>query len=145
MRLDDYKHFVAEEFIKDLPKAKARKEELLSRLRELSELPAIDNSTGIRGGDVSDPTAKQATERLKIICEIESIEECERAYDYALARLTEMEREFFLDFTDPFQSKRKVWETWKKKYYMEDTALYNVRRRILDKFGGLIDDHWNLK
>lgn len=142
MRLDDYKHFVAEEFIKDLRNAKIRKEELLTRLSEISELPAIENETGVRSGDISDPTAKAAAARIKILIEIEEIKECEEAYEYALECLPPTEREFFLDFTDPFQSKRKVWEKWKRRFYLEDTALYGVRNRILAKFGQLIDNHY---
>lgn len=144
MRLDDFRHFVADEFISELHKSKAKKDDLLSQLSEISELPGLSNETGIRGSGVSDPTASSASKRIKILAEIESIEECERAYDYAMSKLDPEERELIEDFTDPYSIKWKVCEKWKRKLYVSDTTLYEIRKKILVKIGESIDNHWNL-
>ena len=139
MRLEDSKHFNAEEFIKNLKKWRRDKEKYLSLLDEIPELPSISNDSGVRSSEISDPTARQAIKRMEIESEIEDIERCEEAYEYAMNKLEESERELMRAFFEP---KKPIWrevEEYTQKHYISPMTMYNQRLKVLKKFAQIIE------
>lgn len=132
--LESYKKFTPVDFIKDLKKHKKRKQELLEKLDELTGLPSIENKSGVKSTRVSDMTANQAIQRAKIQEEIDEIERCEAAHNYALSKLSEQERKLFEGFFEP---KIPIWEfrmNWSESHYISESLVYKHRNQMLKKY-----------
>ena len=142
MRLESCKHFDSEEFIKNLKKWRKEKEKYVEQLEALSELPAFDNKSGVRSSGISDPTANQTMDRLRLEFEIEDIEWCEEAYRYGLSKLSEEERELLLMFFEP---KKPIWreiEDYTEKNFISRMTTYTRRREVIRKLNSIIEERF---
>lgn len=140
MILESYKHFNAEEFVKSLKTLRKTRRKLVEELDAVSELPAIDNKTGIRSSTISDLTARQAIRRAEIESEIAEIDVCLSAYDYAKNKLPEGEKEVIELF---FESKEPIWrgvERYTTKHYVCRDKVYRTRRIALANLGTIISN-----
>lgn len=139
--LESFSHFNAEEFIKELKRLRKEKKKLQKKLEEISELPSIDNKSGIKGTEISNPTLNQVIKREKIREKIDEIERMERAYSYAKSKLTKDEKKLLEGF---FESRSPNWRfvsKWQGEHYMGSTKTYTERKRVLRKIEALLDDY----
>lgn len=144
MRLQSCKHFNPEEFMKNLKGWRKEKERLQDELDSISELPSINNITGVRGSEISDPTSTQALRRMKLQIEIDDIEICEQAYEYAMTKLTQDEQDIIKGFFEP---KMPIWRfvrQWEKEHFVGTTMVYKARRLALKRFGEIIEEVYDL-
>lgn len=142
MRLESCKHFDSEEFIKNLKKWRIEKEKYIEQLEALSELPSVDNKSGVHSSEISDPTAKQTMDRLRLEFEIEDIEWCEEAYRYGMGKLSEEERELLLMFFEP---KKPIWreiEDYTEKKFISRMTTYTRRRDAIRKLNNIIEEKY---
>ena len=145
INLNDYESFNAEKFLRKRQDRLEEKHRLEQKLRSLSPLPSINNESGVRGSDISDSTASRAAQELEIIDQINAIEECEMAYDYAMERLSPDEREVIKGLFEPHMPIWKFRHEWSQRHFMGDTMFYRERSRILNKFGEIIETDFELK
>lgn len=138
MRLESCRHFDTELFIKNLKQWRKEKEKLKLELEEMSELPSINNESGVRGSDISDPTARQAIKRLEIIKQIDDIERCEAMYEMAKSHLTAEEMKIFLLFFEPTEPIWKGIDRYARENYTCRMNIYRERRKLLEKLDKVI-------
>ena len=144
MRLQNCRHFDTKLLIKNLKDWRKEKKKLMDELASISELPSIENKSGIRGTDISDPTSSLAIRRETIRREIEDITLAEEAYEYGKSQLTEEELEVFLRFFEP---KKAIWreiEEYTGSNYICRVNMYKERWKILDKMDELIEKKYFL-
>ena len=55
MRLESCRRFDTEKFIKNLREWRKDREKLLAELESLSELPSVNNESGVRSSEISKP------------------------------------------------------------------------------------------
>ena len=144
MVLDEYKRFNAEMFLKGRKSRLEEKKRLQGQLDALSELPSVDNKTGVRSSVPSDPTANHAAAELELINRIEDIDICEEAYEYGMSRLTEDEQKLIKGFFEPKMPIWKFVRKWENEHYMGTTSVYKERRLALEKFSSEIEKKWGL-
>jgi len=140
-RVDDCKHFNAEEFIKKIKKWRKDKEKLKMKLDAISPLPSSGNNAGIRGSQKSDPTLNQVLRRESILKEIEDIERAEEAYEYAKKQLSPEERKLFEGFFESETPNWKIVSDWQETHYIGSTLVYRERKRILRKIEKTLDKY----
>ena len=140
MRLEDYRRFDAELFLNDKKIWQERKKRLQSELDALSALPAVNNESGVRGSDISDPTASAASKKWELTNAIMEIEICEDAYRYSLSQLEPEEKELILGFFEPKIPIWKFRQRWQLSHGMGDTKMYKERSRILRKISDIIEE-----
>ena len=140
MRLESCRHFDTERLIKHLKEWRKEREKLIAELDGISELPSIDNPTGVRGSEISKPAENMAVRRLEIETEITDIDECIGVYEYAKAQLSPEELEVFTRFFEP---KKPIWkeiDEYTHGNYTNRIEMYRRRWRILEKMDRIIDD-----
>lgn len=142
MILESYKHFNAEEYIKSLRGIKQKRELLMQELDSLLELPAIDNNSGIKSTSVSDMTGNQAIRRVEITAELDEIDLCLSAYDYAKSRLSPDDREVIELFFEPTKPIWQEIEEYTSTHYICRVNLYKRRREALDKMAAIITEKY---
>lgn len=142
MRLESCRRFDTERFIKQLKVWREEKKKLQEKLESMPLLPSTQNESGIRGGDVSDPTARLAIKRLEIIEQIEDIERCEKVYDLAKARLTPEELEIFQLFFEPKKPIWKAVDDYSGGNYVCRGIVYKRRRLLLEKLDRIIGSYF---
>lgn len=140
MRLEDYKHFDAELFLKDRKYWETRKQSLTDELESMSLFPSAGNGTGIRGSNISDPTRDHAIRRAEVVRRIEEIQDCEKAYDYAMKKMTEEEQLILNGFFEPKTAIWKFVRKWEEEHFVSTSAVYKARRKALEKFGEILED-----
>lgn len=153
MRLTDYISFDAERFLKDLRTKGARERaKLESDLNQLSELPAIENASGIKSGETSDMTANMALKIHDIKAALADIEECERAYSILMSELDADDRAvingFFACYLEPNKRHEPIWKYIHKveaEEYMGKTKAYKNRRETLEKAAEIIADKYQIE
>ena len=142
MRLESCEEFNIEKFIKNINgKWKEEKKQLQEQLDSITELPSIENQSGVRGTEKSDPTSKQAILRMKIEHDIEDIEWCEKVYEMAKQRLPDTERELFNGFFES-KGKKAMWkfvEEQCEKNHTTQSSIYRKRQEILDKYKDIVE------
>ena len=150
MRLESCKHFNPEEFLRKLIGTPSDsgwrddKKKLQADLDSISELPSVNNITGIRGSEISEPTSTLALRRMKIQIEIDDIEMCEQAYEYAMAQLTQDERDIIKGFFEPTMPIWKFVRKWEEEHFVGSTMVYKARRLALKRFGEIIEEVYDL-
>ena len=138
MRLESCRHFDTEMFIKQLKIWGKEKERLKERLEDIPLLPSLNNESGVRSTDISEPTARLALKRLEITEQIEDIERCERVYEIAKSHLTPEERELFEMFFEPKEPIWRAIEKYEREKYTSRMNIYRERRRVLKKLDEVI-------
>ena len=142
MRLETCRHFDTERFIKNLKYWREEREKLLAELESMSELPSVNNPTGVRSSDISTPAEAHAVRRLEIVDEIDDIDECIGVYEYAKAQLSPEELEVFTRFFEP---KKPIWkeiDEYTHGNYTNRIEMYRRRWRILAKLDRVIEDRF---
>lgn len=142
MRLETCMHFDTEMFIKQLKVWREEKRKLQDQLDSIPLLPSTENKSGVRGSDISEPTARIALKRLEIEEQIADIERCENVYDLAKARLTPDELEIFQMFFEP---KKPIWraiDDYSGGNYVCRGIVYKRRRLLLEKLDRIIGGYF---
>ncbi|MDT3386256.1 MAG: hypothetical protein LIR46_00590 [Bacteroidota bacterium] len=129
-------------FIKQLKVWREEKKKLQEQLDSIPLLPANQNESGVRGSDVSEPTAKLALKRLEIQDQIDDIERCEKVYDIAKARLTPDELEILQIFFEPKKPIWKAIDDYSGGNYVCRGIVYKRRRLLLEKLGRIIGGYF---
>ena len=140
MRLESCRHFDTEKLIKHLKEWRKEREKYLAELEGMTELPSVNNPSGVRSSDISRPTEAQAVRRIEIETEIADIDECIGVYEYAKAQLSPEEREVFTRFFEPSKPIWKEIDEYTHGNYTNRIELYRRRWRILDKLDKIIED-----
>lgn len=124
-----------------LKKSKGFDEEiqkLQKKLDAIPELPAVNNESGIRGSEPSDPTGKLALRRMELIEKINEINLYKEMLECGLSVLTDDERIVINGFY--FGKKRIrsfVWEYGRKHGLCKD-YVYKRKNEVLRKMGDFI-------
>lgn len=140
MRLESCRRFDTEKFIKNLREWKKDRERLLAELESMSELPSVNNESGVRSSEISKPVEKQSVQEIDIESEISDIDECIGVYEYAKAQLSPEEREVFERFFEP---KKPIWkeiDEYTHGNYTNRIEMYRRRWKILAKLDKIIED-----
>ena len=140
MRLESCRRFDTEKFIKNLREWRKDREKLLAELESLSELPSVNNESGVRSSEISKPVEKQSVQEIDIESEISDIDECIGVYEYAKAQLSPEEREVFERFFEP---KKPIWkeiDEYTHGNYTNRIEMYRRRWRILEKMDKIIEE-----
>ena len=140
MRLESCRHFDTERLIKQLKEWRKERERLIAELEGISELPSVNNPTGVRSSEISKPAENMAVRRLEIETEITDIDECIGVYEYAKAQLSPEEREVFTRFFEPTKPIWKEIDEYTHGNYTNRIEMYRRRWRILDKMDKIIED-----
>ena len=140
MRLESCRHFDTEKLIKHLKEWRKEREKYLAELEGMTELPSVNNPSGVRSSDISRPTEAQAVRRIEIETEIADIDECIGVYEYAKAQLSPEEREVFTRFFEPSKPIWKEIDEYTHGNYTNRIEMYRRRWRILDKLDRIIED-----
>jgi hypothetical protein len=140
MRLESCRHFDTERLIKQLKEWRKEREKLITELEGMSELPSVNNPTGVRSSEISKPAENMAVRRLEIETEITDIDECIGVYEYAKAQLSPEEREVFTRFFEPTKPIWKEIDEYTHGNYTNRIEMYRRRWRILDKMDKIIED-----
>ena len=140
MRLESCRHFDTERLIKQLKEWRKEREKLIAELEGMSELPSVNNPTGVRSSEISKPAENMAVRRLEIETEITDIDECIGVYEYAKAQLSPEEREVFMRFFEPTKPIWKEIDEYTHGNYTNRIEMYRRRWRILDKMDKIIED-----
>ena len=140
MRLESCRHFDTEKLIKHLKEWRKEREKYLAELEGMTELPSVNNPSGVRSSDISRPTEAQAVRRIEIETEIADIDECIGVYEYAKAQLSPEEREVFTRFFEPSKPIWKEIDEYTHGNYTNRIEMYRRRWRILDKLDKIIED-----
>ncbi len=138
MRLENCYHFDTEMFIRQLRTWRDEKKKLQAELDAITLLPSMNNESGVRGSDISEPTARIALRRMEITSQIDDIEECEAMYERAKGYLTPEELEIFQMFFEP---KKPIWKSideYSGGNYVCRGLIYKRRRQVLEKLDGII-------
>ena len=140
MRLESCMRFDTELFIKRLKEWKQERDNLQQELESMSELPSVNNESGVRSSEISKPVEKQSVQEIDIESEISDIDECIGVYEYAKAQLSPEEREVFERFFEP---KKPIWkeiDEYTHGNYTNRIEMYRRRWRILEKMDKIIED-----
>lgn len=140
MRLESCMRFDTELFIKRLKEWKQERDKLLRELESMSELPSVNNESGVRSSDISKPAETQAVRIIDIETEVSDIDECIGVYEYAKAQLSPEEREVFERFFEP---KKPIWkeiDEYTHGNYTNRIEMYRRRWKILAKLDKIIED-----
>ena len=140
MRLESCRHFDTEKLIKHLKEWRKEREKYLAELEGMTELPSVNNPSGVRSSDISKPTEAQAVRRIEIETEIADIDECIGVYEYAKAQLSPEEREVFTRFFEPSKPIWKEIDEYTHGNYTNRIEMYRRRWKILDKLDRIIED-----
>ena len=140
MRLESCRHFDTEKFVKHLKEWRKEREMYLTELEGLTELPSVNNPSGVRSSEISKPAEAQAVRRIEIETEIADIDECIGVYEYAKAQLSPEEREVFTRFFEPSKPIWKEIDEYTHGNYTNRIEMYRRRWRILDKLDRIIED-----
>lgn len=140
MRLESCRHFDTERLIKQLKEWRKEREKLIAELEGISELPSVNNPTGVRSSEISKPAENMAVRRLEIETEITDIDECIGVYEYAKAQLSPEEREVFTRFFEPTKPIWKEIDEYTHGNYTNRIEMYRRRWRILEKMDKIIED-----
>lgn len=140
MRLESCRRFDTERFIKNLREWRKEREEFLAELESLSELPSVNNESGVRSSEISKPAETQAVRIIEIESEVSDIDECIGVYEYAKAQLSPEEKEVFERFFEP---KKPIWreiDEYTHGNYTNRIEMYRRRWRILEKMDKIIEE-----
>lgn len=143
MRLESCRRFDTEMFIKRLKDWREEKKRLERKLAEIPFLPSNGNESGVKGSDVSEPTARIALQRMEITDQIKDIERCERIYDLAKSHLTPDELEIFQIFFEPKKQIGVAIDEYCGGKYVCRGIVYKRRRRILEKLDRIIGGYFS--
>ena len=112
---------------------------LEQELKDMPELPAVSNDSGVHSSNVSDLTAQTAIRRLKITADIEEIRLNEEMLKYALKRLTEDERALVDGFFYPKKPIGIFVYEWGMAHGLGKNLVYAEREKVLEKMRRLIE------
>ena len=140
MRLESCRRFDTELFIKRLKEWRKDREKLITELNSISELPSVNNPSGVRSSNISKPAEAQAVRKIEIETEIADIDECIEVYDIAKAHLTPEEKEVFNRFFEPTKPIWKEIDEYTHGNYTNRIEMYRRRWRILEKLDRIIEE-----
>lgn len=135
----NYVRFDTVAFLKDSKTWGGKKSKLLQELEFMSELPSVNNESGVRSGKISKPAETMAMRRIKLKEQIEEIERNEEMLRYGMSTLTDSEKELVVGL---YISDRRngivVWE-WGRKHGLNKDYVYEELHKILREMGDKIE------
>ena len=138
-RLEKYKRFDPEWFLKEIKDMGDEKRTLQEKLKETTELPSINNESGVRSGKVSELTARQALQRIELKEQIADIERCEEAHRKAMDSLSKEDVELLNGFFFPTMPIWKFRIKYAETHFMGDTLIYKHRKNALQRYAEVIE------
>ena len=105
----------------------------------MSELPSVNNESGVRSGKVSKPAETMAMRRIAIKEELAEIELNEEMLRFGIGTLTASEKELIMGMY--FSERRNgvvVWE-WGRKHGLNKDYVYDELHKILRDMGDKIE------
>lgn len=115
-----------------------KKKRLEEELKELPELPAIENKTGVRSGKISDLTKQTAMKRIELEEKIKEIDHNKEMLEYGLSTLGEQERELIDGLYFSSRSNSAFVQEYGYKHAMCISYVYVKRKQILNDMGDKI-------
>ena len=138
----DWRPFDIKSFLKASRHWKEDRARLEQELKDLSYLPSINNESGVRSGNVGEPTAQIAMRRLKISAEIDKISRNEEMLNTALKTLTEDERTLVSGFYYPKKMIRVFVQEYGRKHGLCKDYVYAEKDRVLEKMRRVIEHNY---
>lgn len=125
--------FPIRKFLKESKKWDDKIKKLKEELESMSELPSVDNQTGVRSGNISDLTGQTALRELKIQAEIEELLLNKEILRHGINTLTEDERALYDGFYNPKKRIGVFVEEYGKAHGMCDRTVRYEKDRMLEK------------
>lgn len=138
----EWRPFDIKSFLKASRHWKEDKERLKQELDNLLYMPSINNESGIRSGNVAEPTAKTALKSLEIQAKIEEISLNEEMLNYALNQLTPDEKSLIKGFFYPRETIGIFVYKYGRKHGLCKDYVYAERERVLDKMRRIIEHEY---
>ena len=135
----NYVRFDTVAFLKDSKTWGGKKSKLLQELEFMSELPSVNNESGVRSGKISKPAETMAMRRIKLKEQIEEIERNEEMLRYGMSTLTDSEKELVVGlYISDRRNGSVVWE-WGRKHGLNKDYVYEELHKILREMGDKIE------
>ena len=96
-------------------------------------LPSVNNESGVRSGEIANPTAKTALRSLELQNKIQEIIHNEQMLNFALGQLSEDEKALINGFFYPNRTIGSFVYDYGRKYGLCKDYVYAERERVLDK------------
>ena len=129
-------------FLKDSKDWNNELERLKNELDNISELPSVDNPSGVRSGRTADLTPQTALRELKIAAEIEEIRLNKEMLKFAKKSLTEREKALLEGFFFSHRQKGVFVDEFGKKYGICRDYVYDERDKVLKKMQNIIEKEY---
>jgi len=134
--------FDIKSFLKSSRHWKRDRERLEQELNNLLLLPSVSNESGVRSGNIADPTAKTALRSLELQAKIEEILLNETMLQYALNQLTADERALIDGFFYPRKTIGIFVHDYGRKHGLCKDYVYAERERVLEKMRRIIEKEY---
>lgn len=135
----DWRPFDIKSFLKASRYWRSERERFEQELNNLLYLPSVNNESGIRSGNIAEPTAKTALRSLELQAKIEEIKLNETMLDYALGKLTADERSLIDGFFFPKKNIGAFVYDYGRKHGLCKDYVYAEREKVLDKMRRIIE------
>ena len=131
----EWRPFNTHAFLKQSKKWDEKIKEIEQKLAEISELPAVENKTGVRSGKTSDLTQQTAMKKMELQEKLDRLKRDKEMLQYALDKLGEPDRELINGFY--FSKKQRSIFVWNygRKYGLCKDYVYSERNRVLKEMG----------
>ena len=134
-----YVRFDTVAFLKDSKLWGSKKARLQQELEFMSELPSVNNESGVRSGKISKPAETMAMRRMRLKEQIAELERNEEMLRYGMSTLTNDEKELVVGL---YMTDRRngivVWE-WGRKHGLNKDYVYEELRKTLREMGDKIE------
>lgn len=129
----DWRPFDIKSFLKASRYWKQEKKRLERELDNLLYLPSVNNESGVRSGEIANPTAKTALRKLEIQERLQEINLNEEMLAYAFGQLSKDEKNLIDGFFYPTKTIGSFVYDYGHKYGLCKDYVYAERERVLDK------------
>ena len=135
----EWRRFDIKSFLKASRHWRRDRERLEEELNNILYLPSVNNESGIRSGNISEPAAKTALRSLELQAKIEEILLNETMLDYALNQLTADEKTLINGFFYPRKTIGVFVHDYGRKHGLCKDYVYAERERVLEKMRRIIE------
>lgn len=126
-------------FLKDSPNWDDEIAKRQDELDSMPELPAINNPSGVRSGNTSNPAMRMALKRLEIEAEIDELRLNKEMLNYAFKSLTEDEKTLIHGFFFSRKRKSTFVYSYGRQHGLCRDYVYNERDRVLRKMQATLE------
>lgn len=139
----NYMRFDIVSFIRDSITWDGEIQDLKAELEAISELKAIEQSTG-KSSNISDPTFNTAAEYEKIKVKIDRLVTYQVAFRYAFNKLSESQKEVIELFFFQCGKKGRLVYDYGRKWALNTKAVYAERLKALNLMRDIIEERYEL-